>query len=151
MKKILFIVVLFSCSENEPNSPVFRVEDVYFESRIEKFVNIAKSFDVAVPQNNMILRFVDDDNIGVNDSKTYTKDGQRYIDIDRKFKDGLNLNGNQAEMLVFQQLANGLLGTAFRDCGIMKKINVPDDVPPAPTWDYDDYRSLVDSVAPCVD
>lgn len=146
MKRLLILLVLFSCSEDD--EPVFRIEDTFFESRFEKFEEIATALNVTVPKNNMILRFVEDDNINTNDSKAYTEEGQLYVDIDRKFQDAHTNFEREVEMLLFQQLANGLFGTPFRDCGIMKRVVTEDDISPT-SWSYTDYPTLFDPQAPC--
>lgn len=151
MKKLLFIsLVLFSCSEDD--SPVFKMEDPFFESRFEQFVEIAAYYDVTIPRNNMILRFVTPNvNDGVNNSRAYKDGEQLYIDIDRGFMDLYTID-NYTTVIIFQQLANGLVGTPFRtDCGMMKKINTPEDMPEFNSLDYGDYPVLFDPDAPCFD
>lgn len=147
MKKILIVLLVVGCSED--NGPVFKIEDTSLQSRFDKFVEIATNLDVTVPRNNMILRFIEDDNDGINDSKTHTEGGQLYIDIDKGFID-LYPSDIYINVLIYQQLAHGLLNTPFReDCGMMKRITVPADIPEFNSLDYGDYPALFDPQAPC--
>ena len=149
MKKILMLLVLFSCSEDD--SPVFKIEGgLFLESRFEKFVEVAKYHNHTMPKDNMVLRFVNSERDCVNSSKSYIQDGQLYIDLDEVFiRDCTFMKSDYVEMIIFQELAHALFGTPFRDCGIMKKINTQDDFPVSPSWDYGDYPVLFDSEAPC--
>lgn len=148
-------MVLFSCSEDD--GPVFKIEDTFFQSRFDAFDQIAVDLNFKVPRNNMILRFINSEEDCVNDSKSYTEGGQLYVDIDERFvKECTTLGyspGGLTEMVIFQELAHALFGTPFRDCGIMKKINTPEDFPTQDVWsgdwDYSDYPTLFDSKAPC--
>lgn len=157
MKKLFILLVLFSCSEDEPT---FKIEGgLFLQSRFDAFVEVAESedFNKIVPRNNMILRFINPLRDCVNDSKSYMKDGQLYVDIDEVFvKDCANLGyspGGIVEMIIYQELAHALFKTPFRDCGIMRKVNTPEDFPSQDTWnggwDYGDYPALFDLEAPC--
>lgn len=150
MKKLLILLVLFSCSEDE--GPIFKIEDPFFESRFENFVEIAAFYNVTVPRNNMILRFITPFvSDGVNDSRSYKDGEQLYIDIDKGFMNGYT-NDNYATVLIFQQLAHGLLGTPFReDCSMMKRVVRYEDMPQFDSLDYGDYPALFDPNAPCND
>jgi hypothetical protein len=153
MKKTIVAIALiaFSCDEGDDNSPVFRIEDPFFESRFERFVEIAEheDFGMTVPRNNMILRFVQDDDTEVNDSKAYRQGDQLYIDIDEKFIDVQVRIETHITIILYHNLANGLFGTPFRDCGIMKKVVTPDDLPEDAEWGWGDYPALFDPNAPC--
>lgn len=148
MKKILIILLIAtSCSESD--SPEFKIQDPFLQARFDKFVEIATALEVTVPRNNMILRFVPDNNPNVNNSRAYKDGDQLYIDIDQGFRDATFTTEDHTEMVIFQNLANGLLGTSFRDCGIMKKVNTAEDYPLNPDWDYGQYPQLFDEAAPC--
>lgn len=145
MKKLLFILLLVTaCSEGD-DGPVFRIEG-NLDSRFNDFAEIAESLNASVPRNNMILRPISDDNTAVNDSKSYKKDGQLYIDIDNRFVD--HIPANDAKQAVFQQLANGLFNTPFRDCGIMKLLANENELT-GESWGYNDYANLFDPASPC--
>lgn len=148
MKKLLIIILLATaCSEDD--SPVFKIEGgPYFETLFNDFVGIAEDFEVAVPRNNMILRSVEDDNAFINNSRAYRERDQLIIQIDRAFIDANAHDGGDDIKVIFQQLANGLLGTQFRDCGIMKKVENGDDLT-GEDWYYDDWANLFDSSTPC--
>lgn len=147
MKKLLFILLLAGCSE-EDSGPVFRIEGDYFQSRFESFVEVADYFNVTIPRDNMILRFAQDDSPNTNNSRAYKEGDQLYIDIDKDFQDTY-LNSSSIEINLYQHLAHGLVGTPFRDCGLMKKINNPDEVVDYSPG-YDHYANLFDPESPCL-
>ena len=149
MKKILVVLLIVGCSSEEGNAPTFRIEGAYFESRFDNFANIAKGLGVTIPHNNLILRPVDDGVININDSKSYRKDGQLYVDIDNKFIEANASDDSDGIRVIYQQLANGLLSIPFRDCGIMKKVENGDDLT-GEDWDYGDWPNLFDSSSPCL-
>lgn len=146
---IMLLAVFSSCSEE--NEPEFKIEGgLFLQSRFDAFVEIAESeaFNKTVPRKNLILRFVSPNTDSYNDSRSYMKDGQLYVDIDEFFITNLT-NNDHTIMIVFQELAHALYDTPFRDCGIMKKVNSIGDLPPSPNWGYGDYPVLFDSEAPC--
>lgn len=147
MKRLLVIALIATaCSDDEP---AFRIEGgAYFESRFDSFVSIAGEHGVTIPRNNMILRPVKDSDIFINDSRAYKDDGQLYIDIDKDFIDANSLDDNDGTRVLYQQLANGLLNTPFRDCGIMKRVTNGDDLT-GEDWDYGDWPNLFDSSSVC--
>lgn len=128
MKKLLPILLLIACSEDEP---VFKIESgsgYKLESRFDKYVQKATDNGVTITKSNMILRYSQDDNTNTNDSRAYKKDGQLYIDIDEKFIMANCPQENQFEVVLFQQLSNGLLNKSFGNCGMMQKINTSQDI-----------------------
>lgn len=151
MKKLLIILIVVSFSScSEDDSPEFKIQDQFFVSRFEKFSEIGQNLGVTVPRNNLILRYVDDPDLNVNNSKSYTKDGQLYIDVDRKFNEALRYE-NENEVFLFQQFANALINTPYRDCGMMKKVNTYADLVGITSLDYDDYANLFDPQSPCME
>lgn len=147
MKRLVILLLLTACSKDD--EPVFRIEGgTYFQSRFDEFVDIASWHDVTIPRNNLIFRPVDDDNDSFNDSKAYKNGDQLYVDIDKKFIDVQSTDGSDVSRVIFQQLANGLLGTNFRNCGIMKKVVTATDLT-GEDWDDSDYPNLFDPSSPC--
>jgi len=145
MKRLIPLLLLFACSEDD--STVFKIEDAYLQSRYDKFVTVASNLEVTVPKGNLVLSYLEDDN-EANDSRAYKKGEQLHVEIDRSFLKFYCRDENQVEIVIFQQLANGLLGTPFRNCGMMRKITTPQDVPDV-TLDYGDYVNLFDPSSPC--
>jgi len=164
MKKLLFILLLpfiAGCDEgDDPSKTEFRIEDQghmknppYLSSRFENFLELADAKEVTVPKDNMILRWVWTDSTlhKYNDSKAYKQGNQLYIDIDEAFFFFHVDTEDEVELILFQQFANGLLGTPFRDCGFMRRVQIIDDLQFAQNWDAGDYPVLFDPSAPCND
>lgn len=145
MKRLIPLFLLFACSEDD--STTFKIQDAFLQSRYDKFVTVASHLDAVVPKGNLVLSNLEDDN-EVNDSRAYKKGDQLHVEIDRSFLKFYCPDENQVEIVIFQQLANGLLGTPFRDCGMMRKVVTPEDVPYV-SLDYDDYANLFDPDSPC--
>ena len=147
MKKLLVLLLLTACSENEP---VFKIEEQFLVSRFDKFVSVASTFDVTVPKNNLILRYKSDDNKQVNDSRGYKDGDQLIIEVDNKFIDYAAVYDDRVEFILFQLFAHHIVGTPYRDCGLMKQVVTGADIPADPQMDHATYINLFDSSSPCL-
>lgn len=149
MKKVLAIMLLATaCSDDEP---VFKIEEQFLVSRFDKFVEVASNFDVTIPKNNLILRFSSDDNTSVNDSRGFKDGDQLIIEVDNKFVETNAIYENRVEFILFQLLAHNIVGTPYRDCGLMKQVTAPSDIPADPQMDYGTYPNLFDSESSCLE
>lgn len=121
--------------------------DGYLSLKFSEFEQKAIEWGITVPKDNMILRWFPTETPN-NDSKSFMKGNQLYIEIDPYFINGIGGSQNYRDVLFFQQFANALLDTPWRDCGMMWKIETDVDVY---NRDYSElnYNTLFDPSEPC--
>lgn len=126
MKKLFTLIIVLATACGGEDDPEFKIVNptngTNLETRFNKFIQLATDRRVSVPKNNMILRYVNDSNADTNDSKVHKDGEQLYIDIDYEFVHQSVSIEKELEIVIFQQLANGLLGRQFESCGMMLKV-----------------------------
>jgi hypothetical protein len=157
MKKILiFTLIIVGCSDDD--SPVFRIEDgdvfggPFLTNQFEEFSRMAEEYNVTVPRNNLILRWIDDETFNTNDSRSFLDGEQIIVEIDEQFIRHV-ATGAFIEVILFQNLAHALLDRDWEeDCGMMWRVESQADVLD-PERDYSDmykhYPNLFDPSKPC--
>lgn len=159
MKKfviVLILPVIISCGkEDDPLGTTFRIESSgstvpALKNMFEFFEAEALERGVTIERKNLILRYVDDNSPSINDSKAYTTGEQLHIDMDRGFVTNEGHVQYKADVIFLQQFANGILGRAFGNCGIMQKINTANDLEKPHVANYNQYLDhLFDPSKPC--